>query len=308
MRLLISGATGYIGSSLVIDLVEKGYDVGLITRSKSSSLQQKYPQLDWYMGDLTKELNFNLLKPYDLFIHLAAANDVDSKNPKTALNNTVLTTKNCLEFCKINQINKFVYFSTFQVYGYISGDMSEEAILKPKNDYGLTHFFAEEYVRMYARNTNIDFVIFRVANIFGMPSFANIDRWSLVPNCFCEEAFKTQRIVLKSSGKQTRDFIDLNDLIGFTERTCLEFDRIKNNTINVNSGNQFSILEIAKMVQEEYQKMFKSNCELVVESDFPKETNKFRIFNKNRLVDYNFSDRQTIKKHIASIFKMLKSV
>jgi UDP-glucose 4-epimerase len=255
-------------------------------------------------------MDIKLNSTYDVFIHLAAANDIDSANPETAIIATALGTKNCLEFCKKNNIKKFIYFSTFQVLGKVDGQIDENTVPEPKNDYGITHLFAEEYVKMYLATAGIEFIILRPTNIYGAPIEKGIDRWSLVPGCFCKEAYEENTITLLSSGKQKRDFLNLKDLIEVTKSLINQFDNFKNKTINVSSNNHYTIIEIAEKVKSVYQRKFNKECKLIVKSEQPLESNSYAI-DRDLItsVGHQFTDRDTIIVEINATFdKLLNTI
>jgi len=306
MKVLISGGGGYIGSNLLSKIIKEGITAGVLGRNPDLPVQSNL--INFYKADITQPLEIDLKQEYDTFIHLAAANDIDSLNPKAAILTTVLGTKHCLELCKKHNIKKFIYFSTFQVYGKVSGIMNEETQLEPINDYAITHQFAEDYVKMYSRISNVKHIIVRPTNIYGAPVNKGIDRWTLVPNCFCKEAFEKQSITLMSSGKQTRDFIDLNDLSNITINLCKSFDKYENTVVNGASGNNFTIIEIAEIVKDEYQKFFNQECNLFIKSEHPLEANQVNV--KTEIVKstgYMCSDKESIKKEIKDIFRLLES-
>src|SRR6478609_8383610 len=137
MKILVSGASGYIGTSLINSLLRDGIYPGAITRSGVLPYTD-IDSADIYQADISKPFTLALKEQYDMFIHLAAANDIDSANPETAINGTTLGTRYCLDFCKKNNIRKFIYFSTFQVIGRTDGYIDEGSVPEPKNDYGIT--------------------------------------------------------------------------------------------------------------------------------------------------------------------------
>jgi UDP-glucose 4-epimerase len=307
MKVIISGATGYIGSQMVQRILAQGGTVGAITRSQNKELPYiESKNIDFYYADITKPIDIKLNTDYDVFIHLAAANDIDSLNPETAIIATALGTKNCLDFCKKNNIRKFIYYSTFQVLGKVDGAIDESTIPEPKNDYGITHLFAEEYVKMYLATADIEYIIIRPTNIYGAPIGKNIDRWSLVPGCFCKEAFEENKITLNSSGKQMRDFLNLIDLIEVTDKLIHQFDFYKNKTINVSSDNHFTIIEIAHLVKAIFEKRFQKECKLIVKSEQPLISNTYQI-NRDLIssLGHQFRHRDTINDEINATFDKL---
>jgi len=311
MKILLSGATGYIGTQLIQYLQAEGNHIGAITRSSANQLPYlDSTNIDIYLADITKPIDIKLNGNYDVFIHLAAANDIDSLNPETAIITSALGTKYCLDFCKKNNIKKFIYFSTFQVLGKVDGYIDENTIPEPKNDYGITHLFAEEYVKMYHTTAAIDYIIIRPTNIYGAPIGKAIDRWSLVPGCFCKEAFEENTITLNSSGKQKRDFLNLRDLVEVTNLLTLKFEHFKNKIINLSSDNHYTIIEIAALVKEQYEQKFKKECRLIVKSNEPLVSNTYEI-NRDLIasVGHQFTDRSTIINEINTTFdKLLNTV
>lgn len=305
-RVLISGGFGYIGSCLVQHLRSKGYAVGILARSIPAHFSDIAGDVDVYLCDISQPINCNLRQDYDLFIHLAAANDIDSKNPELALGVTVLGTRHCLDFCRRNKIKQFVYFSTFQVYGIDSGYVDENTPVRPKNEYAITHFFAEEYVKMYQRQWGIHTLILRPVNIYGAFIRNGIDRWSLVPGCFCLEAYKNKQITLLSSGRQIKDFISIHDLCGITELLCRRFQEERNKIFNVTKGFGLSILEIAQITQKAYQKLFGQECKMEIRSNEPEKSEPLIVSGDEiGKLNYNFSGKNSLEEEINKTFHLL---
>lgn len=269
----MSGASGFVGSYFLKRFLEKNISVDLISRKSPSNINTNYVELFNY--DITNYKNINFNKQYNVFIHLAGANDIDSKNPKDALTKTAYGTRNCLELCKKNNIKNFIYFSTLQVYGDNS-EISETSPINCQNDYALTHFFAEKYVEMFARN-GINFIILRPSNIYGNFESKTVDRWSLVPGCFCKDVKKKSTITLLSSGKQKRDFISLEDVFGFTLHLIKKNPLFNNQVYNLASGDVHSIIELAKLVKMRYELIFDTSCDLVIESKMPNYSKEYSV-------------------------------
>ena len=307
MNILISGGSGYIGSYLTKKLLDQGHQVSIIARSENEFIRNFSAKIGVYYQDITLPFTFELKTPVDCFIHLGAANDIDSADPSYAISASVLGTRYALDFCLKNNIKKTIYYSTFQVYGYVEGDMSESSPLLPTNDYGITHQFAEQYFEMYQRTKGIDYIIIRPTNIFGSPMYKSTDRWTLVPSCFCKEAIEKGEINLMSSGLQKRDFIDINDLAAVSAIFCANFNSYKNKTINVSSGVNYTIVEIAKMVSEEYKTQFNKECAINIHSELPLNENVFYLCRDEVFkIKYDFGGKEKMEKEITAIFKLLQ--
>lgn len=260
---LVTGGGGFIGNRMVQYLVDEGFRVGVLGRSSRQASSQS---IKFYSHDITSPLP-TLSESYDAVIHLAGANDVDSRDPKTAVQATTLGTRYVLQKASEMNCKRFIYFSTFQVYGVSSGTISEDTPECPQNDYGITHLFAEEYTAMYGRRTEMTTIRVRPTNIYGCPPSPNHDRWSLVPNCFCLNAIKDGAIVLQSSGRQYRDFVSLDMVAKFTKELLLSDSPPE--VINLASGQTMSILAVAELVRLAYERLFNMPCKLEIKSDQP---------------------------------------
>ena len=306
MNILMSGGSGYIGSSLAKHLINRGHRVGIISREFPIWLKDILRGVVYYNADITEHFDTNLKEKYDIFIHLAGANDIESRDPKTAVSVTVLGTRNVLNFCNRKGINKIIYFSTFQVYGSLVGKVNEKSAIHCLNDYAITHYFAEQYIKMASLTQDISYLILRPSNIYGCPVHKNIERWTLVPNCFCKEAIEEQKITLYSSGKQFREFISLHDVISITEFMCKKFEVIKGRIFNLASGNSYSIIDVAHIVSKVYKKMFDRNCLIEKKSNIPEQAQKFLVDVRSlSAIEYIFSQKHTIEYEVEKILKMI---
>ena len=205
MNILLTGATGYIGSYM-LNYLSKNTPIRIIPLCRKlpsylSSWRNKFEVIEC---DVTKldELKKEVPKDVDVIIHLAALNDVkSSKNPEQALIVNGLGTRNMLEIAKGTNCKNFIYFSVLQVYGReLNGTLTVDSPIKIENDYTFTHYVAEGYCRLYSSVHNLNANIIRLSYSFGCPVSPKVDRWTLIPECFCLTAYKKGEIRLKSSG------------------------------------------------------------------------------------------------------------
>lgn len=305
MRVLISGINGYVGSSLANFLISKNIVVAGIVRKKDKKLENLHLDIKIYQSDILNIDTLVIHEKYDFFIHLAGANDVDSKNEKDAILITTLGTKKALEFSENNNIKNFIYFSTFQVYGVDYGNIDEQSNLNCKNDYSLTHYFAEEQVRFFSRNNNIKYLILRPTNIYGAAINSFIDRNSLVPNCFCKDAITNSEIILQSSGKQYRNFISLKEVSESLHSMLLDFTNYENKILNLASDFTLSIHEVSKIVKNVYEEIFKKKCSLQIMNKKPMVVSPL-IISIEALPKISFSSRN-MEIEIRKIFKLMST-
>ena len=293
-RILITGGLGNLGLWISEYFEKQGFEVFIL-----SSRESKNPKI--ITADISDLNSINLPLNLDYVIHLASFNEffVDGYFEKALKINT-LGTRNLLEKLKTQNIKKFVYFSTFHIYGKSFGNISEHLEPNPKNDYALTHLFAEYYVK----NSNIPYTIFRLTNSYGSPKNINSSKWYLVLNDLTKMAFETQKIILKSNGKAVRDFIFMGDVAKIVEKS-LAFK--ENSIFNLGSGKSTSILEIAKMVQTEYFKIYNQTLDIEINSEDRNEIKNLQVDISKLQTKINYSFESHFQTEIRNIFNLLES-
>ena len=245
MRVLMSGASGFIGRSLIRYLNTKYFIVGLDEKNLSLAVKQDnfiFNRLD-VMELVSKRFDFDL----DVFVHLAAYIDVEEsfREPLKYIYNNVYGTASALEFSRVNDIGRFVYISSAAVYGdprYLPIDENHET--RPISVYGSSKLLGEEIVKMYSEIYGIEYVILRLFNVYGPgqnPQYAG------VITRFIENVLGGRPPVIYGDGLQTRDFIHVSDVC---EAIKLAIEKDVVGTFNIGSGTQTRIVDLANLIIE----------------------------------------------------------
>lgn len=265
MKILITGGLGNLGSWLTEHLLKKGFEVTTFS-SRDKSILREY-SFNKIFGEIENKNDLKKLfenKKWDAIIHLASVNEGNIPDyPKKALAVNALGTRNLLQLLTdCGQTNThLIYFSTFHIYGAISGLIEEDKVFpNPKNDYAATHLFAEYYTKQFHFTHKIPYTIFRLTNSYGAPKEIDSSKWYLVLNDLAKMAVEENIIKLKSNGLARRDFVWMGDVCRVVEK-CL-YKGAANETFNLGSGSSFSILEIAEVVKKAYENLYSSNIEI----------------------------------------------
>lgn len=223
MRILVTGAAGFIGSYLVKALKGRGHEV--------AELDIKYG------NDITKD--GTPLGDYDTIYHLASCWLTYARdNPDKAIDINIKGTVNVLE-CARRCKAKVIYTSASSVYGIpVTKKVNEEAPLRPISIYGATKLASEILIMTYHRLYNIPFFIFRFTNVYGARQEGGLCQ------IFSEHLLKNEPVVIYGSGEQTRDFIYIQDVVRLLLRG-LEPDK-KNEIVNLGSGKETSINDFVR--------------------------------------------------------------
>ena len=239
MKIIVTGGSGFIGSSIV-DNLSKNHEVKIFDFKKPKNLNNEFLQ-----GDIKNlEEVVNSIKDCDVVIHLAATLGVihTEKNPVLTLDTNTGGTKNVLEACRINKIKKIIFTSSSEVYGEpIKIPIKETDKVIPITNYGISKLAAEEYIKAYSKKFGIKFTILRLFNVNGEEQQ---NQW--VMSEFVGRAIKNQDVIIHGTGSQVRAFCHVSDAV-----RCFEIvlEKGDNETFNVgNDTEPISIKELAAIL------------------------------------------------------------
>lgn len=259
LKILLTGATGYVGSEVLLELRSAGHEVWCLTRRSLDPSGDVGARV--LMHDLRDPIP-SVAVDFDLVVNAAGANDIVSRDPANALAMTTLSARHVAAFASLQRRPRLLYVSTFQVYGRDEGPVSEDTPCRPRNDYALTHLFAEQWVEQFGRTHGLAWVCVRPGNIAGVPRAAPMSRWTLAPGCFCDEAVRTGAIVVRSTGRQYRDFLPLADVARQIADVGSAFDDFAGAPVNVCAGASLTIREVAELAAERYRVLYGRSCEV----------------------------------------------
>lgn len=311
MRLLVTGGFGYLGSHVSNYFLNRGHQVRILSRTSHPELSEWSKQFEVVTGDISDYSSVeNCCRNIDVVIHAAALNEVDCKTKeKESLLVNGLGTRNLLEDAYKNNVRRFIYFSTFHVYGIPKVDViTEETLPDPVSNYSITHYLAERYCRQFEAEQKVKTYILRISNSYGAPLFRSIKRWTLVLNDLCSTAFARKKIVLKSRGTQERDFVGIRDILQgveiFVEK---DIEDQGSNVYNLGGGRNVSIISLANVVAEVYEERYNKSIEIEIPEDASEPDIKVSFkFSIDKIRKLGYQPTSVIKEEIHNIFKLLE--
>ena len=267
-RFVVTGGSGFIGKHLVKKLRSmKPSSIAIISNAASNDfnyISDKIPQssvpVTFYNADIRQRKAISeifLREKADTCIHLAAKVSVaDSiKNPQQTMDVNVNGTLSVLDACYNSRVKNFIFASSAAVYGDVTGlPIAENQILRPLSPYGSSKMLAELHALSYTKLKKIkNAVILRIFNVYGHGQTSETD----VISRFFAKLSKGLPPIIHGDGKQTRDFVSIDDVVeGFLVSIRLlehEYNNKKfpsSPVFNIGTGMSVTIKEAAQKMIE----------------------------------------------------------
>lgn len=247
MKVLVTGGAGYVGTSLLPQLLEKGYKVRVFDKLLFGGDQLlpfiKNPNFEFQKGDIRDpQAVKNAVKGMDTVIHLAAlvGYPVCRSHPILAKETNVDGTRNVIKATSKQQL--IIFASTGSNYGKVDGVCTEETPLNPLSIYGETKTSAEKM--LLEESTTI---VHRYATAFGASPRLRLD---LLINDFTYKAFTEQYLVVYEKNFK-RTFIHVSDMGRSLVFALENQNTMKSQVYNVGSDDlNYSKEEICEVIKK----------------------------------------------------------
>ncbi|NLZ83747.1 MAG: SDR family NAD(P)-dependent oxidoreductase [Clostridiales bacterium] len=267
MKVLVTGADGFIGSHLTESLLEEGYDVKAFTFYNSfnswgwldSLPKEKLNQIDVFTGDIRDPNGvFEVMKGVDEVFHLAAliAIPFSYHSPDSYVDTNIKGTLNVLQAARKHNTGRILITSTSEVYGtaqYVPID--ENHPYQGQSPYSATKIGADRLAESFYRSFNLPVSIVRPFNTYGPRQSAR----AVIPTIILQLLSGKERIELGSL-TPTRDFNYVKDTAnGFIE--IAKSDKTIGEEVNIATQNEISIGRLAKELISQINPSAKIVCD-----------------------------------------------
>ena len=271
MKILVTGGAGYIGSHIVLELCDSGFEV-IVFDDLSLGFRENVDQrAELYIGStLNREgLDDVLSKNIDAVIHLAAwkAAGESMDNPFKYTQNNIIGTLNVLNSMTEYGVRKFILSSTAAVYGYPQYlPIDENHPLDPINYYGYTKLVIEQNLKWFSELKGLRYACLRYFNAAGYDLDGRVRNKEKNPQNLLPIIMEVAIGVRKQmevfgddyntpDGTGIRDYIHVNDL-ALAHISALNYlvEKDENLSVNLANGVGYSVLDVIRMAEKVTQK------------------------------------------------------
>ncbi|QLH75145.1 MAG: NAD-dependent epimerase/dehydratase family protein [Methanomassiliicoccales archaeon] len=243
MKVLVTGASGFLGRYVVDELLREGHDVfgGVRATSNISHLKEKGVGLVPF--DLVdKDIMSSAVKGMDAVIHLAAYYTFSGKKELYQRLN-VDATKELARLCLENGISRLVYCSSTEAMGPVDGIADETAPLRPVYEYGRSKAMAEAALSELA-SKGLDHVVLRPSGIYGPHNVDDVSYWFITSY---GRRLATKFII--GTGKNRIQFVHVADVArAFSQ--ALSSKAAKGRTYIISEGRSYTYEEVYAILGE----------------------------------------------------------
>ncbi|NBX38908.1 MAG: NAD-dependent epimerase/dehydratase family protein [Flavobacteriia bacterium] len=216
MKVLVTGGAGFIGSHLVVRLVELGHEVVVLDNLlRGNKLPESVLEsIEFHLGDVRDAAQVNAcMHGVDTVYHFAAVLGVDvvADHPVETMDVEVIGTRNVVNAALEQGVKQLFYASTSGIYSHsaiVKTALSEDVLVDPRTSYAMAKRYNEIYLASHFEETGLNTIALRFFNVYGERQ----DNRMVIPR-FIEQAIENSPLTVFGNGQQTRDFTYIDDVI-----------------------------------------------------------------------------------------------
>ena len=264
MKIAILGA-GFIGLNLLDAAIRNGFFVSVLSHH-SCPEQYEIPNVRWINGDFSNSSDvYEALSGSDVVYHLVS-NSVpgDLLSVSKDLFENVSCTIQLLKICTKCNIKRLIFSSSSSIYGNQKNiPISKESLPLPISSHAIQKITLEYYIKLYAREHNLDCKIVRLSNPYG-PGQDIFGKQGFIAIAF-GKAITDSTLTIRGDGETVRDYIYIDDVIDY----LIELPYVSSNEIifNIGSGIGYSLNQIVNKIEIAMCKKIKCRFEKKREVD-----------------------------------------
>jgi UDP-N-acetylglucosamine/UDP-N-acetyl-alpha-D-glucosaminouronate 4-epimerase len=257
-KVLVTGGAGFIGSHITHTLVAMGAQVTVLddfSTGFSSNLEDIKDQITIIHKSITNLDNcIEASKNCEIIFHLAAFISVPKsvEDPYLCYTINVNGTLNLLEAARINSVSHLIFSSSSAIYGDQELPYHEDMAPKPQSPYGASKLIGEKLCQDYATTFGINTISLRYFNVYGDRQNPHAAYAAVVAK-FKDQMKTNKPITIYGDGKQTRDFVSVNEVVMANLMSpMLDSTHLNGQPINIASGKSIDLFDLITMLKPNY--------------------------------------------------------
>jgi len=251
MKVLVTGAAGFIGSHVARHCLNLGMEVVAVDDLSGGFLENVPSGVRWMNASVTdwgKLQTIFEVEQFDYVYHLAAyaAEGLSHFIRRYNYQNNLLGSINLINLSILHHVKCFVFTSSIAVYGSGQAPFSEEMVPQPEDPYGVAKYAVELDLRAAHKQFGLPYIIFRPHNVYG--EHQNIgDKYRNVVGIFMNQILAGQPLTIFGDGEQTRAFSYIDDVAPLLARS-VQVSAAYGETFNVGGDSPCAVNDLALAV------------------------------------------------------------
>jgi GDP-L-fucose synthase len=249
-KIFVAGSTGMVGSSLVRMLISRGY---------SNIIEKTSEELNLTNQEAVRSF-FRLERPEFVFLAAAKVGGIQANNtyPATFIYDNLMIQSNVIHAAYEFKVNKLLFLGSSCIYPKKAPQpLKEEYLLtgtlEPTNEaYAIAKIAGLKMCQYYSQQYGCKFISAMPTNLYGINDNFDLNNSHVLPallrKCIEAKENKQQELIVWGSGLPLREFLFVDDLAEACLFLMENYDGLE--TINIGSGEEISIHELAKLIQE----------------------------------------------------------
>ena len=274
MKILLTGGAGYIGSHVLLSILENNHDVIVIddlSTGNKKLIPENIQLIDANINDSEKISNILVKENFDLLLHFAGFIKVEEsvQNPEKYFKNNTENAIELFKTCHKHNLKNIIFSSTAAAYGNPSNNKSitENEILNPLNPYGESKVKTEEY--LLDNKDKYNSIILRYFNVAGADPELRSGLISDIPTHLIKilsevVVGKREQISIFGNDYNTKDGTAIRDYIHVSDLAAIHLEAAKyllekkiSNIFNCGYGKGYSVLEVINTANQIYDHKIK---------------------------------------------------
>ena len=266
MKILITGAAGFVGSNILQELNNGMNTITVFDNLKTGYIENLPVNINFIHIDCADEKILEREDIFDCIIHVAGqpSKEGSFKDVLYDLNSNAKSTLVLLEYARKIKCKRFIFISTVCVYGGTSnpGIYDENSEINYDTFYSIHKYTSEKYISLYKKHYDIDYTIFRLFTCYGPGQDLNNSSKGMVSIYLSQFLNKSENVIIKGDLDRYRDFIYVKD-VAFIVKDSITNILLFNQIFNLGSGKKTTIKELLDIMIEEGN--FKKN--IIIEKE-----------------------------------------